>query len=91
MAKFLDKTQAEWDDLVEKWHANDEIGCSLREYLELSEVEYLKFVHGIRDKDISDEDVYKRSSEIAREVAIELVIKPKVFSAINHLKPENNP
>lgn len=29
MAKYLDKTQDEWDDLVEKWNTDTSIMCSL--------------------------------------------------------------
>lgn len=83
MAKFLDKSQEEWDALVEKWHTDNTIDCSLMDYLGLSEVEYLKFVHGIKDTDISDEDVYKRSSEVVKDAVTELVIKPKISAAFN--------
>lgn len=50
MAKYSDKTIQEWDDLVEKWHTDATIKCTLQEYLELDDIEYLKFVHGIIDE-----------------------------------------
>lgn len=81
MAKYLDKTQKEWDDLVELWHSDASIDCSLQDFLELDDVEYLKFAHEM-DAEVSDSDVYKISSEICADVVIELVIKPKV-TALN--------
>lgn len=30
MAKFLDKSLEEWDDIVEKWHTDTSITISLR-------------------------------------------------------------
>lgn len=81
MAKYLDKTQKEWDDLVELWHSDTSIDCSLQDFLELDDVEYLKFAHEM-DAEVSDSDVYKTSSEICADVVMELVIKPKV-TALN--------
>lgn len=78
MIKYLDKTPDEWDDLVDKWHEDKTITCSLQEYLGLNDIEYRKFVFGIDDKDISDTDVMEKSSEIIRDVVTELVIKPKI-------------
>lgn len=80
MAKYLDKTKQEWEDLTEKWHTDPTIGCSLQEYLELDDIEFLKFAHGIDTENISDEEVVKRSSEICKDVVTELVIKPKLLS-----------
>lgn len=81
MAKYLDKTQEEWDDLVELWHSDASIDCSLQEFLELDDVEYLKFAHGM-DAEVSDSDVYKISNKICADVVMELAIKPKV-TALN--------
>lgn len=78
MAKYLDKTQDEWDDLVEKWNTDTSIMCSLQEYLELDDVEYLKFAHGLDDENISDKEVYEKSAEIAKNAVTELVIKPSI-------------
>lgn len=78
MIKYLDKTPDEWNDLVDKWHEDKTITCSLQEYLGLNDIEYRKFVFGIDDKDISDTDVMEKSSEIIRDVVTELVIKPKI-------------
>lgn len=86
MAKYLDKTSEEWDDLVDKWHSDNKISCSLQDYLELDDIEFLKLAHGINEKDISDEEVLKKSSEIAKDVVTELVIKPTVAKAISCIK-----
>lgn len=80
MAKYLDKTKQEWEDLTEKWHTDPTISCSLQEYLGLDDIEFLKFAHGIDTENISDEEVVKRSSEICKDVVTELVIKPKLLS-----------
>lgn len=86
MAKYLDKTLSEWDDLVEKWHDDDTIDCSLQEYLELDNIEYLKFVHGIYEENISDKEVLNKSEEIANDVVTELVIKPAFGKVLRHIK-----
>ena len=86
MAKYLDKTQDEWDDLVEKWNTDTSIMCSLQEYLELDDVEYLKFAHGLDDKNISDKEVYEKSVEIAKNAVTELVIKPSLNNAIKRIR-----
>lgn len=69
MAKYMDKTQEEWDKLVEKWHVDTSITCSLQEFLELNDIEYLKMCMDISEPDITDEDVIKRFKELAKEVA----------------------
>lgn len=86
MAKYLDKTNEEWDDLIDKWHSDNTISCSLQDYLELDDIEFLKLAHGIDDKDISDEEVLKKSSEIAKDVVTELVIKPTIAKSISYIK-----
>lgn len=86
MAKYLDKTKSEWDELTERWHSDSSIKCSLQEYLELNDIEYLKFVHGIDEQNITDEDVLEKSSEIARNVVTELVIKPAFDKAVQFVK-----
>lgn len=86
MAKYLDKTNEEWDDLVDKWHSDNTISCSLQDYLELDDIEFLKLAHGIDNKDISDEEVLKKSSEIAKDVVTELVIKPTIAKSISCIK-----
>lgn len=78
MAKYLDKTEDEWEDLVEKWHNDLTITCSLQQYLELDDIEYLKFAHGMNEKDLTDEEVLEKSSEIVKTVFIELVLKPNL-------------
>ncbi len=88
MAKYLDKTESEWDELVEKWHTDTAVECTLQEYLELDDIEYLKYAHGINDKNISDEEVLKKSAETAKDVVTELVIKPTlekvILTALSH-------
>ena len=86
MAKYLDKSSEEWEDLVNKWHSDNTISCSLQDYLELDDIEFLKFAHGIDDKDISDEGVLKKSSEIAKDIVTELVIKPTIAKSIRCIK-----
>lgn len=85
MAKYLDKTKSEWDELTERWHSDSSLTCSLQEYLELDDIEYLKFAHGIDDPDISDTEVLEKSSEIARNVITELVIKPAFDKAVQFI------
>lgn len=86
MAKYLDKTEEEWDDLVDKWHTDSTIDCTLQEYLELDDIEYIKFAHGIDDKDISDEDVLKKSTDIVKDIVTELAIKPALEKAVKYIK-----
>lgn len=86
MAKYLDKTKSEWEDLTEKWHSDKTITCSLQEYLGLNDIEYLKLAHAIDDKNISDAEVLKKSSEIAKDAVTELVIKPNIEKAIRHIR-----
>jgi len=78
MAKYIDKTQEEWDALIDKWHTTDDIKCSLQEYLELDDIEYLRLIHNITDPTVSDEDVFKISRNTAKEVVAELAIKPEL-------------
>ena len=85
MAKYLDKTKSEWDELTERWHSDSSIKCSLQEYLNLSDIEYLKFVHGIDEQNITDEDIIQKSSEIAQNVITELVIKPAFDKAVQFI------
>lgn len=86
MAKYLDKTLSEWEDLTERWHTDTTIKCTLQEYLELDDIEYLKFAHGIDDKKISDEEVLKKSAEITKEVVTELAIKPALEKVARRIK-----
>lgn len=76
MAKYLDKSREKWEDLVDQWHNDSSVTCFLQEYLELDDIEYLKFAHGIDEPDISDTEVLEKSAEITRDAVIELVIKP---------------
>lgn len=85
MAKFLDKTQEQWDELVDEWHTDETITCSLQEYLKLNDIEFLKFGHGITDENITDEEALKKSNMIAKDVVTELVIKPQLENVIKHI------
>ena len=85
MAKYMDKTQEEWDKLVVKWHEDTSITCSLQEFLELNDTEYLKMCMDISEPDITDEEVIKRSKELAKDVVTELVIKPKLVNVIKEI------
>ena len=76
MAKYLDKSREKWEDLVDQWHNDSLLQGSLQEYLELDDIEYLKFAHGIDEPDISDTEVLEKSAEITQDAVIELVIKP---------------
>lgn len=81
MAKYLDKTISEWEALTERWHTDTTIKCTLQEYLELDDIEYLKFIHGIENENISDEEVLKKSADIAN-VVTELANKPALEKTI---------
>lgn len=85
VAKYLDKTKAEWEELTEKWHGDTSITCSLQEYLGLNDIEYIKFAHGLDDENISNQEVLKKSSDIARNAVTELVIKPSLSKVINYI------
>lgn len=61
-----------------KWHNDLTITCSLQQYLELDDIEYLKFAHGMNEKDLTDEEVLEKSSEIVKTAFIELVLKPNL-------------
>ena len=82
MAKYLDKSKEKWEELVDQWHSDPSLTCSLQEYLELDDIEYLKFAHGIDDPDISDTEVLEKSAGITRDAVTELVIKPALKKAI---------
>lgn len=58
---------------------------SLQEYLELDDIEYLKFAHGIDEPNISDSEVLEKSAEITRNAVTELVIKPALKKAVQTL------
>ena len=86
MAKYLDKTEPEWNELIKQWHKNSSISCSLQEYLGLNDVEYLKLVHGIDAQDITNTQVSERASEIVKDVVTELVIKPSFEKAMQMIR-----
>ena len=74
MAKYLDKTQDEWDDLVEKWHNDKSIEMSLPEFLELDETEYLRLVHGIDTPDLTPDEVLEESRKRVAQAVVGLTI-----------------
>lgn len=51
MAKYLDKSREKWEDLVDQWHNDSSVTCSLQEYLELDDIEYLKNVKYLAKKE----------------------------------------
>lgn len=75
MAKFLDKTQEEWDELVEQWHSDETLTLSLREFLELDETEYLKFAHGIDTPNLSPAEVLEESRKRTAQAVVGLTIQ----------------
>ena len=90
MMKYSDKTISEWEALTKRWHTDTTIKCSLQEYLELDDTEYLKFAHGINDKNISDEEVLNKSAEIAKDVVTELMYRDeKVATNIGNVPIED--
>ena len=38
LAKYSDKTESEWNELIEHWHNSPSINCSLQEYLALNDI-----------------------------------------------------
>lgn len=44
--KYLDKTNEEWDSLVEYWHTEYLGNLGLQEYLGMDDTEYTKFLYG---------------------------------------------
>lgn len=72
MAKFLDKTMDEWDDIAEEWHNDESITLSLKDYMGLNEIEYLRYVHSITDPDLTDEQVIEEAGRRTREAVVGL-------------------
>jgi len=75
MAKFLDKTMDEWDDIAEQWHNNESIEISLPEYMRLNEVEYMRYVHNITEPNLSDEEIFEEAGRRTREAVVGLTLK----------------
>ena len=74
MAKFLDKTMDEWDDIAEQWHNDESIEMSLSEYMGLNEVEYMRYVHNITEPNLSDEEVFEKAGRRTREAVVGLTL-----------------
>lgn len=66
--KYTDKTDDEWDDLIEKWHNDPDIKITLNEYLGLDDEQYQRLAFGIRDDSLSYEEVLKISGKVCRDV-----------------------
>ena len=75
MANFLDKTQEEWDALVEQWHTDETITVSLPEFLGLNETEYLKLMHGIDIPNLTPEEVLEESRKRTAQAVVGLTIQ----------------
>lgn len=86
MAKYLDKTESEWDELIAQWHNSPSIKCSLQEYLALNDIEYLKLMHGIDTQDITDTQISEKTSKIVKDAVTQLVIKPSFEMAMQMIR-----
>ena len=86
MAKYSDKTESEWNELIEQWHNSPSINCSLQEYLALNDIEYLKLMHGIDEQEITDTQVSEKASKNVKEVVTELIIKPSFEKAMQMIR-----
>ena len=75
MAKFLDKTQKEWDALIEQWHSDETLTMSLPEFLGLNETEYLRLVHGIDTPDLYPSEVLEESRKRTAQAVVGLTIQ----------------
>lgn len=80
MAKFLNKTMEEWDDIAEQWHNDESIEVSLAEYMGLDEVEYMKYLHNITAPNISDEEVFEKAGRRTREAVVGLTLAEMFYS-----------
>lgn len=74
MAKFTDKTMDEWDDIVEQWHNDTETKLSLREYMGLNEVEFLRYAQNIPDPSLDDDGVRAEAARLGRQAMVGLTI-----------------
>lgn len=75
MAKYLDRTQEEWDDLVEKWHTDESLTMSLPEFLELDETEYLRLVHSIDTPDLTPSEIVEEAGKRTRTAVVGLTLQ----------------
>lgn len=74
MAKFLDKTMDEWDDIVDKWNEDKDTKLTLPEYMDLNEIEFLRYVHNITDSNLTDAEVKAEASKESREAVVGLTL-----------------
>lgn len=86
MAKYSDKTESEWNELIAQWHNSPSTKCSLQEYLALNDIEYLKLMHGIDEQNITDTQVSEKASKIVKDVVTELLIKPSFEKAMQLIR-----
>ena len=75
MAKYLDKSQDEWEDLIEQWHNDELLTMSLPEFLELDETEYLRLVHGIDTPNLTPEEVAEEAGKRTRGAVVGLTLQ----------------
>lgn len=75
MAKYLDKTQEKWDELVEQWHNDETLEMSLPECLELDEVEYMRMIHGIDAPGLTAEEVAEEAVKRTRAAVVGLTMQ----------------
>lgn len=74
MAKYLDKTEDEWENLVEQWHNDESLTMSLPEFLELDETEYLRLVHSIDTPNLTPEEVLEEARKRTAQAVVGLTI-----------------
>ena len=75
MAKYLDKTPDEWEDLIEQWHNDNSLTMSLPEFLELDETEYMRLVHGIDDANLTPEEIIEEAGRRTRQAVVGLTLQ----------------
>lgn len=75
MAKYLDKTEDEWAELVEQWHNDESLAMSLPEFLELDEIEYMRLVHSIDDPGLTREEVIEEAGRRTRQAVVGLTMQ----------------
>ena len=68
--KHTDKTDDEWDALIEEWH-NGSSDLSLPDFLGLNEEQYTRLCYGIRDDSLSYEDVLEYGRKLCMDIAID--------------------
>ena len=85
MAKYSDKTQDEWDELVEQWHTDESLTMSLPDFLELDETEYMKLAHGIDTPDLTPEEVKEEARKRTVQAAVALTLLECFTSKLHNI------